>query len=244
MALDARYHAIVDGTNGNTLLEVDASFLHTSLVAKGSVVGRPGVDGRTVTLDVVMDRARLEDVLQMAVNASRPPMTGALKLRTAFELPPGDRDVVQKLRLAGAFTIADTRFSSPEVQAKIDELSRRTRGHTLAPQTKRVSSQFAGSFKLRDGELVIPVVVFNVPGAAVRMGGTYGLKSEQIAFVGTADTNAKISEMMTGFKSVLLKPADFVFKKDGGGSTIPIRIAGTRNQPSFGLDTGRVLKHP
>ena len=37
--LRAKYHAIVDGTNGNTILErIDGSFLNTSLVAKGDVV--------------------------------------------------------------------------------------------------------------------------------------------------------------------------------------------------------------
>src|SRR5439155_325019 len=34
VALHAAYHTIVDGTNGNTILEeIDASFLNTSLVA-------------------------------------------------------------------------------------------------------------------------------------------------------------------------------------------------------------------
>ena len=68
--LHTKYHAVVDGTNGDTLLErIDGSFLNTSLVAKGAVVETPGKKGRTVTLDVTMDKARLEDVLQLAVKA-------------------------------------------------------------------------------------------------------------------------------------------------------------------------------
>ena len=129
MPLHATYHAIVDGTNGDTLLEkVDASFLNTSLTARGGVVKRPGEDGRTVELDVVMDDGRLEDVLLMAVKTPTPPMSGALKLTTRFELPPGDRDVVEKLQLDGVFTIANASFASPLVQSKINELSRRTQG--------------------------------------------------------------------------------------------------------------------
>ena len=90
MLLHATYHAIVDGTNGNTLLEkIDASFLNTSLTAKGGVVKRPGDDGRTVELEVVMDDARLEDVLLMAVKAPTPPMAGALKLTTQVRAPAG-----------------------------------------------------------------------------------------------------------------------------------------------------------
>src|SRR4030095_5248465 len=153
MPLHATYHAIVDGTNGNTLLEkVDASFLNTSLTARGGVVKKPGADGRTVELDVVMDDARLEDVLLMAVKAPTPPMAGALKMTTNFELPPGDRDVVEKLQLDGAFTITDASFASPLVQAKISELSRRTRGQVATQDAKRVASQFAGKFTLRAGQ--------------------------------------------------------------------------------------------
>ena len=242
MPLHATYHAIVDGTNGNTLLEkVDASFLNTSLTASGGVVKKPGVDGRTVELDVVMDGARLEDVLQMAVKAPTPPMAGALKLTTKFELPPGDRDVVDKLQLDGAFTIADASFASPLVQTKINELSRRTQGQATQ-KAERVVSQFAGKFVLRAGQLALPDVTFDVPGSAIRLAGQYGLVSEQIDFAGTIFTDASLSEMTTGFKSLLLKPADLIFRKEGGGSAVPIRITGTRRAPAFGLDKGRVLK--
>ena len=242
MPLHATYHAIVDGTNGNTLLEkVDASFLNTSLTARGGVVKKPGADGRTVELDVVMDDARLEDVLLMAVKAPTPPMAGALKLTTRFEIPPGDRDVVEKLQLDGAFTITDARFASPDVQTKINELSRRTQGQ-VAQKAERVSSQFAGKFTLGAAQLALPNVTFDVPGSAIRLGGHYGLVSEQIDFAGTIFTDATLSEMTTGYKSVLLKPFDLVFKKEKGGSAIPIRITGTRSAPAFGLDKGRVFK--
>jgi hypothetical protein len=242
MPLHATYHAIVDGTNGNTLLEkVDASFLNTSLTAKGGVVKGPGDDGRTVELEVVMDDARLEDVLLMAVKAPVSPMAGALKLTTTFQLPPGDRDVIEKLELDGAFTIADAHFASPEVQTKINELSRRTQGQVTAQKGERVGSQFAGTFTLRASQLALPHVTFDVPGAAVRLSGHYGLVSEQIDFAGTIFTDAAISEMTTGYKSLLLKPVDLVFKREGGGSAIPIRITGSRGAPAFGLDKGRVF---
>jgi hypothetical protein len=243
MALHANYHTIVDGTNGNTFLEqVDARFLNTALTAKGAVAGTPGAEGRTVTLDVDMQQARLEDVLRLAVKADPPPMTGALKLTTKFVLPPGDRDVVDRLQLQGGFVISDTRFTSGEVQQKINELSHRTRGKDPDVAPQRVASQFAGTFRLRDGRVTIPHVTFNVPGAVVRLTGSYGLKSERIDFTGTAFTDAKISEMTHGVMSLLLKPADLLFKRNGGGSRIPIKIGGTRKSPDFGLDKSRVFK--
>ncbi len=242
MALHTRYRATTDGTNGNTMLdEIQASFLNTSIVAKGGVIGKPGVDGRTVTLSVTIDQGRIEDVLRLAVNTALPPMSGALRLTTNLLLPPGDMDVVKKLQLDGAFSIADTRFSNAEVQAKIDGLSQRTRGLKTAA-TARVSSHFNGTFALANGRLDIPRVSFNVPGSIVQLTGTYGLLSEAIDFSGTAYTDAKVSQMTTGYKRWLLKPADWLFRREGGGAAIPIRISGTRNQPSFGLDKGRIFK--
>ena len=241
--LKTRYHAIVDGTNGNTMLEeVDGSFLNTSLVARGAVVGQHGVKGRTVTLDVTMDRARLEDVLRLAVNTQKPPMTGALALSTKFELPPGDVDVVRKLRLDGRFSIAGTRFTDPNVQSKINELSHRSRGKSPEEHKERVSSQFDGVFRLRDGVITIPSVTFDIPGAVVRLAGKYGIDDERVDFAGTVYMNAKVSETVTGYKRLLLKIADPLFTKDGGGSAIPIKISGRRNDPHFGLDAGRIFK--
>jgi hypothetical protein len=45
--------------------------------------------------------------------------------------------------------------------------------------------------------------------------------------------------MTTGWKSLLLKPIDPFFSKDGAGTEIPIRITGTQSEPHFGLDLGR-----
>ncbi len=238
------YHAIVDGTNGDTFLDpVNGSFLNTSLVAKGAVVGTPGKHGRTVTLDITMDRARLEDILQLAVKSPRPPMTGALRLTTKFVLPPGEPEVVERLRLDGKFVIDGTRFTDPGVQTKINELSHRSRGKTPVDDKQHVSSQFSGTFKLGGGTLTIPTVTFDVPGSVVHLSGTYALVPQTIDFSGTLETDATISEMTTGYKSKLLRIVDPIFaKKDGKGTEIPIKISGVRTNPSFGLDKGRLFK--
>src|SRR5262249_27593659 len=74
--LNAKYHTVVDGTNGDTLLEeINAQFLQTILNAKGAVLdGPPGEHGRTVQLDVTIPKGRIEDVLKMAVKQKTPPM--------------------------------------------------------------------------------------------------------------------------------------------------------------------------
>jgi hypothetical protein len=50
---------------------------------------------------------------------------------------------------------------------------------------------------------------------------------------------AKLSQTMTGFKSWLLKPVDPFFSKGGAGAVLPIKITGTRQNPSFGLELRR-----
>jgi hypothetical protein len=237
------YQTTVDGTNGDTILDrIDGSFLKTSLVAKGSVVDTPGKVGRTVTLDIVMDKARLEDVLRLAVKAPKAPMTGALKLTTAFVLPPGKRDVVDKLRLDGQFSIARATFTDLDIQKKIDELSHRSRGKAVADDRERVASNFVGRFTLDDGMLMLKTLTFDTPGSSVQLAGTYGLQQEVMSFKGTLLMDATISQTQTGWKRILLKGVDPLFKKDGHGAVIPITIQGTRSNPSFGLDKGRVFK--
>ena len=242
--LHVKYQALIDGTNGDTRLNaIDAWFLSSYLHATGAVLDAPkGQRGRTVTLEVAMDKSRIEDVMTMAVKTA-PPMVGALKLNTKFLLPPGENDVVDRLRLTGRFSILKARFTNYDVQGKIEELSKRGSGRTSEPVKKRVASDFQGRFTLADGRLALPDVSFDVPGARVELAGAYALKSETLDFKGQLLLDAKISQTTTGWRSVLLKVVDPLFRqKDGSGSAIPIKIGGSRSAPDFGLDVRRVFK--
>ena len=94
--LKTRFHAVVDGTNGNTWLEqVEACLLDTIIQAKGAVERTEDIKGRRVTLDVVITDGRIEDVLRLGVKGNTPIMTGGMRLNTKFLLPVGDRDVIE-----------------------------------------------------------------------------------------------------------------------------------------------------
>ena len=128
MPLTAEFSAIVDGTNGDTLLDsVNATLGQSPVTARGGIVHMPDRKGRTVELDVTIDRGRLEDMLRLAIKGP-PDITGHLRLKTHLELPPGEASVPIRLHLKGDFQVAGARFTSDTVQAKIDELSRRARG--------------------------------------------------------------------------------------------------------------------
>jgi hypothetical protein len=243
--LHTKYEALIDGTNGNTQLEkIDATFLKSHLIAKGAVIDAPkGQRGRTVQLDVNMDTARIEDVMTMAVPTPKPPMTGALRLTTKFLLPPGESDVVQRLRLDGRFLIARTRFTNYDVQGKINELSKRGRGKAEQVKNDNVVSDLQGHFRLGGARLDLPDLTFAVPGAKVELAGSYALKPQTLAFKGQLLIDAMVSDTVSGWKRWLMKPADTIFKRaDGNGSAIPIQINGTRNDPKFGLDVRSVFK--
>src|SRR5579872_2757557 len=47
--------------------------------------------------------------------------------------------------------------------------------------------------------------------------------------------DAKLSDTITGIKSLLLKPVDPFFRKNHQ-TEIPIKVTGTRTAPDFGLD--------
>src|SRR5258708_18918334 len=107
----------------------------------------------------------------------------------------------------------------------------------------RVDSDFEGRCRLGGGKLLLPAVSFDVPGARVELAGTYALEAEAIDFKGQLLLDAKISETTTGWRSLLLRVVDPLFKQqDGSGSAIPIRIGGSRSAPDFGLDIRRVFR--
>jgi hypothetical protein len=211
------------------------------ILAKGVVGGRPGEKGRTVSLEVKVDDGRFEDFMRLAVKAAEPPMRGILGLDAAFELPPGEEDVAQRLRLTGTFDLQRGQFTSDTVQDKVDEMSRRGRGEPRNEELQNVLSAFGGAFRLRDGLLRLPQVQFRVRGAVVQLAGSYQLTREELNFAGTLKLDASLSQTTTGLKSLLLKAVDPFFRKSGAGAVLPIKVTGTVDKPSFGLDVGRVL---
>ncbi len=236
--LKTKYQAVVDGTDGTTYLQpVAAAFGHTSVLARGVVLSKHGVQEKTISLNVLVREGRLEDLLRLAVKG-KPNMTGAIGFHTGFLLPPGERDISEKLELKGSFDIGKARFVNPESQAKIDKLSNRGRGQPHDEKDDSVVSNFRGGFSLRSGVIQFTNLAFEVPGVDVLVNGTYALEKQEIDMHGTARLQARLSHTTTGFKSFFLKAVDPFFAKKGAGALLPIKIQGTADSPSFGLDFG------
>ena len=245
--LHTEFHAVVDGTSGDTYLQpVNATFLRTSFTANGSVVRMSTPKGHDIELDVVLDGARIEDLLQLGVRTDPPVMTGPVEMKTRLSLVPGDASVGDRLKLAGSFHVLDAHFTNEKVQGKVDSLSLRSQGKPRQAQEhteEDVAVDLRGVFTLKDGLLSFSFLHFLIPGTHVDMMGDYGLDGKEFDFHGTARLDAKVSQMTTGWKSILLKPVDPFFSKGGAGTEVPIRITGTQSEPHIGLDFGHKGEH-
>jgi len=242
--LSTKFKAIVDGTSGDTYLEqVEAKLGESTIIAKGSVIRAEEVKGRRVALDVHVDHARLEDLMRLAVKSPKPPLVGRVDLQTSFLLPAGKTDVIDRLQLNGRFKLAQARFTNFDVQKRINVLSKRGQGDEAADGSgPGVVSNLTGRFTLRDARLDFSDLTFAVPGAVVQLAGSYDLRGEIIDMAGDLLVDASLADMTSGFKSVLARVAQPFFRKPGGGSRLPIRISGTRGNPTFGLDVKRVFR--
>jgi hypothetical protein len=240
--LHTDFHAIVDGTSGDTYLQpVKAKLLNTYLLANGSVVRTKDVKGHHITLDVIIDRGKIEDLLKLAVRKDPPIVTGLVRLKTKFDLPPGELDLTNRLRLSGTFDVSDAHFTDEPIQQKLDALSKRSQGKVTDIKDHAsgdVHSELRGTFALSNGLLSFSQLDFAIPGTRVDLSGTYSLDGNQIDFHGKARLDARLSQMVTGWKSVLLKPVDPFFSKNGAGTEVPIKVTGTRSDVHFGPDFG------
>ena len=243
LRLKTKFSAVVDGVDGDTHLQpVSAQLLGSTIVTRGGVTQVAGRNGRIILLDVSAKPARLEDFLRLAVKSTTPSMTGAASVQTKFDLHPGEEEIAKRLKLDGSFSVQSARFTNSEVEAKITSLSRRGQGKPRDDDLQNARFDMQGHFVLANSQVTFSSLSFSVPGATVQLQGTFGLLSQALDFHGTLRLQAKVSQTTTGIKSLLLKAIDPLFEGEGAGTVLPIKITGTREEPSFQLEIGKALK--
>ena len=239
MPLHTKFRAIVDGTSGDTYLQpVDARLGESDFSCKGAVINVKG-KGHIIDLDVTVPNGRIQDFLQLGVKTTPVVMTGRLEMKTKLHIPPGKESVTRKIGLKGGFTLREIHFTNPDVEDKVDMLSLRAQGDPkdAKPGAEDVHSQMVGQFVMDNGNLTFSKLDYTLPGAEVLLTGEYTLDGDRFEFEGKMRTDAKVSQMVASkWKSILLKPVDPFFKKNGAGAEIPVKISGTKSAPKFGLD--------
>ena len=239
MPLETTFHAIIDGTSGDTYLQpVQAKLGSSEFTCSGAVVNVKG-KGHITDLDVNIPNGHLRDFLMLAVKTKPAIMQSNIGMKMHLRIPYGKESVTKKLEMNGAFTLRDIHFTNPKVQDKVDMLSLRAQGDPkeAKPGAPDVSSNMQGKLVSRNGQLNFSTLHYTLPGGEVNLEGVYSMDGKRFDFFGKVRTEAKVSEMIASkWKSLLLKPVDPFFHHNGAGAEIPVKITGTEDEPHFGLD--------
>jgi hypothetical protein len=243
LPLTTTYDAVVDGTKGDVELKrVDIVLGTSPLHARGVIEGTRGLKGKRVVLNVTAKAAKLGELLQLASKTQPPMASGTVSINAAFDLPQGNADVLDRLELEGSFRAERLRFSNDGVQEKIDTLSRRAQGRPTDESIDNVASNVTSKFTLNKRVLTYQGLAFTVQGASVKLDGTHRLEPKTLSLKGEVLLAASASDTLTGFKRWLVKPFNPLFRKNGAGTRLVIRVEGTQDQPKIGLDLGKTLK--
>ena len=243
LPLHTRFHAIVDGSNGDTYLQpVQARLASSDFTVSGDIV-KVKDGGHDLRLQVEIPHGRMQDFLRLAVKTSPPLLNGQLTMHARLEIPPGPVRVPQKLLLSGTFSLTGVKFNNPKTQDRIDGLSVRAQGrpdevaavgNDRRPETR---SQLSANLNISHGVLAVTDIHYTVPGALVLLNGVYSMDGKLFEFKGHVRTQATASQMVGGWKGLLLKPLDRFLEKNGAGVELPIEMTGTNGDVHFGLAT-------
>lgn len=239
MRLRTEFVAYVDGTHGDTFLKhVAGDFWKTHIEADGSIATSAAGGGKSALINLRTDHARIEDLLRLFVAASRAPMSGSVILQARTEIPPGPQEFLKKVKLQGSFGIAGGSFSAAATQQGVNKLSANARGEKESSDPETVLTDLSGRVALAGGTAKFSDLSFGIPGAATRLHGTYNVINEKIDLRGQLKLDTQISNTQKGPKALLLKAVEPFFKKKKSkrGEIVPVRISGTYDHPSFGLD--------
>ena len=244
-ALRTRFHAVVNAENGDVFLQsVNGSFRRTTIWTQGRVAGEAGQAGKTAVLTIGSSDGRIQDLLLLFTKAPQAPMSGMVSFNARVSLPPGRNPFLTKVELQGDFGIDAGSFTKSDTQEGVNSLSQGALGdknHKTDDDdndSRNVLSDLKGHVSLRNGIATFSNLSFGVPGALAQMQGTYNLISERIDLHGTLKTEAEVSKTTHGVKALMLKVLDPFFKNKPSGYLAPVKITGTYDHPTFGLDLG------
>jgi AsmA-like protein len=241
VSLASRFDAAVDALNGDVHLDhVENRIEKTNVLAHGDVAGKTGQKGKTTSLELNVSQGRIQDILRLFIKEHVSPISGITSFRAHVTVPPEGKPFEQEVMLTGDFGIEEQRFTKPNTRKEVENLSERARGQKPNEDDDDdpagVVTNLKGHVELRNGVATLSNIAFTFPGGTAQGHGTFNLRSQKIDFHGTLKTDAELSKMNSGIKSVFLKPFDAIFKKKPKGSEIPVKLTGTYEHPEPGLE--------
>jgi hypothetical protein len=244
--LASRYQVTVDALTGNVQIhEVVTHWNRTTVSATGAVSGDPDPRGKTLTLDMSINRGRLEDLLALFTSAPRPGMRAAVDMRGRFVIPPGPPDFLTKLRVNGDFRLAGASFTNPKSQTPLDRLSASAEGEPKIQQRDNpriMAASVHASVTARNGVANLRNVLFALPGIQGHLAGTFTLRGRQVHLDGVFKTQGKLADTSSGLKALLLKVIGPLWPKTGSEKSFRFTISGRGSNASFRLRLHKTAK--
>lgn len=224
--VDGSVQGTVNALNGDVVLhQIDVKTGATALSAAGWVRGSPKV----TELDVEVEKGRAEDLLGPFLKHT-PPITGMVWLKSHAHLDPSVHGAkfLDRLKMDGTFSIPRERLTSRSTEQSLTAFSERAQGghETKQEAAPTVVSSLVGTVAVRHGVALARDLRFEVPGAAAKVSGTYGLQKGEAKLHGTLRMDSDLSHVTTGWKAMLLKPLAPFFRKKPAGAVIPVKVTG------------------
>jgi hypothetical protein len=91
--------------------------------------------------------------------------------------------------------------------------------------------------ELFDGVAHFSNLTYALPSAFADMHGTYSFNDERIDLHGKLRVDTKFSQTATGAKALLTRATEALLARSkGNGEILPVKMTGTYDHPSYGLD--------
>ncbi len=249
VALHTVFALQIDAVHGLVrMTSIDAHFNKTHFVLSGTVTRNVAPAGYELDMELSVLSGRMEDALMLAAKSQPPLLRGALTMRGRMLMPAGPDSVSRRLALRnGHFHLTEAQFGKASVQRNVDAMNERASGRpkdATADNAVASTAQADGEVGLQHAVLHVAHLRMREPGSQMSLAGTYALGSSDFALSGTLHTDAKASQMQTGWKGLLTRPFNTLFSHGKAGATMPIRVTGRGNMPEFqvGLPGGGEMK--
>lgn len=104
VAVKTKFSALVDGTDGDTVLRsVEVTIRRTLIQFEGKIASERGHSGKTATLNFNTRGGRIEDVLCLFARENKPPMNGTTKFYGQVVWPTEEHPFLRRITLGGEF---------------------------------------------------------------------------------------------------------------------------------------------
>ena len=239
--LRTQFQAVVNCTNGDVNLQsIRGELEKTSFAVAGEVAGKTNPHSKVASLRVNDAAGRIEDWLRLLTPEPTPAMSGPISFQAHVTIPGGRRPFLQRVRLNGDFELIGIAFTKDESQHGVSELSLRAQGQKL-PDAKqplpKIPGNLSGHVDLFNGVAHFSNLSYTVPGAHAGMHGTYSFIDERIDLHGQLEVETKFSATATGAGRLATRVIEPLFARGRGkGEILPVKLTGTYDHPSYGLD--------